>query len=80
MAIITFVTITAMIAVVAYLLAYIMQARPIPPYQEQVKCTQDCRQGRDCDCFKQSCELDVAEYDKTGKPIAAWPFPTQPKP
>ena len=75
MGIITFVTIIAMIAVVAYLLAYVIQARPLPPYQAPNVCTQNCRQGRDCDCFKQSCELDVVEYDKTGKLIAAWPFP-----
>ena len=39
-----------------------------PPYQDSARCSQDCRQGRDCDCFKRSCDMTVTEYD-------SWPFP-----
>jgi hypothetical protein len=63
------------------------QGAAIPPYQaplKSVECNQDCRQGRDCDCFQRSCDMTVEEFD--GKldtklnPQAAWPFPTGSKP
>lgn len=52
----------------------------VPPYQEPVKCNQDCRQGRDCDCFQQSCDMSVEEFDSKLNPNATWPFPSGPKP
>ena len=39
-----------------------------PPYQDSARCTQDCNQGRDCDCYQRSCDMTVKEYDN-------WPFP-----
>ena len=51
-----------------------------PPYQPPVKCNQDCNQGRDCDCFQQSCDMSVSEFDSKLKPNATWPFPSGPKP
>lgn len=52
----------------------------VPPYQEPVKCNQDCNQGRDCDCFQRSCDLTVEEFDTQLNPKATWPFPTSTKP
>lgn len=52
-----------------------------PPYQSPVgKCTQDCRQGRDCTCFQQSCDQTVQEFDSKLNPKATWPFPSGDKP
>lgn len=51
------------------------------PYPVPVKCNQDCRQGRDCDCFQRSCDMSVEEFDGTKmNPTAAWPFPTSRRP
>lgn len=75
MGLIIFVTSITIIAIIAYLLAYIFTVKSIPPYQEPVKCNQDCRQGRDCDCFQRACGMTVEEYDKQGKTTPSWPFP-----
>lgn len=40
------------------------------PYKDNTSgCNQNCRQGRDCDCYERSCDMSVQEYD------AQWPFP-----
>lgn len=52
-----------------------------PPYPPPVKCSGDCNQGRDCDCFQRSCDMTVEEFDATKlNPQATWPFPTSTKP
>ena len=60
MGLIIFVIVVVMIAIIAYLLAYIVHAEPIPPYQQPVKRNQDCNQGENYDC---------------ATPNATWPFP-----
>lgn len=44
------------------------------PYKDSTTgCNQDCRQGRECDCYQRSCDMTVKEYD------AQWPFPVEKK-
>lgn len=38
-----------------------------PPYPVP-RCNQNCRQGRDCDCYERSCDMTPEQYDN-------WPFP-----
>lgn len=73
MGLIIFISTVAIIAIIAYLLAYFVSREGgYPPYQDSFKCNHDCRQGRDCDCYQRSCDMSVQEYDKLH---AAWPFP-----
>jgi hypothetical protein len=75
MELIYIITFVAIVWIVIGIWVYATKVRlAIPPYQAPV-CTGDCAQGRNCTCFQQSCDMTVEEYDKRGKPIAAWPFP-----
>ena len=48
----------------------VSKAGGYPPYQDNTtKCNQDCRQGRNCDCYQLSCDMTAEEY------AAQWPFP-----
>lgn len=73
-ALVIFITI---IAGLATLLTFAAKKHHVPePYPAPVRCNQNCRQGRDCDCFQRSCDMTVREYDL---PNEHWPFP-HPKP
>ena len=58
------------------------QRAAIPPYQEPLKCTGDCGQGRYCTCTQPSVLKEaVDELEPTPlNPQAAWPFPSGSKP
>lgn len=63
-----FIILAAIVAVWAVWVAWeVNRAGGYPPYQDS--CTQDCCQGRNCDCYERSCDMAVSEYD------ANWPFP-----
>ena len=54
------------------------QRAAVPPYQEPLKCTGDCGQGRYCTCVIKEA---VDELEPTPlNPKAAWPFPSGSKP
>ena len=82
MTILTALFIFVLAAFACYLVWQWQQATPAPePYPMPVTCNQDCRQGRDCDCFQRSCDMSVAEFDGTKlNPKATWPFPHGAKP
>lgn len=53
----------------------------VPEVLTSSACTQKCRQGRDCTCFQQSCDMTTKDYDNPNWPFPApWPFPTDKKP
>ena len=57
------------------------QRAAIPPYQEPLKCTGDCGQGRYCTCTQPSVLQEAAaELDTPLNPKATWPFPSGSKP
>lgn len=56
------------IAVWAAWVAYeVSKAGGYPPYQDS--CNQNCKQGRECECYERSCNMTAEEYN------AQWPFP-----
>lgn len=68
----------SIVAVWAAWTAYeVNKAGGYPPYQDNtMRCKQDCRQGRECDCYQRSCDMTVKEYKEA---TAAWPFPVEKK-